>query len=87
MDEHIVKYVMVGVVLLGAFVVAPIVMALLSHQQKMAALFAKQNLDATELLGRLDALERRLGVPVQLSQPPESSLVNGNETQPPSKPF
>ncbi|HVT13675.1 MAG TPA: hypothetical protein VHE55_15530 [Fimbriimonadaceae bacterium] len=61
---------MIGVIMVGAFVVAPIIMALLSHQQKMAQLFAKQNLDQTELLHRLDLLERRLGAVTELPASP-----------------
>ena len=61
MDAEVVKYIVLGIVGVAAFGVAPIVMALLAHQQKMAALFAKQSLDASELIKRIEILERRLG--------------------------
>lgn len=60
MDAATVKYIALGVVGVVAFGVAPIVMALLAHQQKMTALFSKQNLEALELMKRIEALERRL---------------------------
>ncbi len=61
MDPQIVKMIVIGVVLFSIFGVAPVIMALLSHQQKMAQLFAKTNLDTSEVLARLELLERKLG--------------------------
>ncbi|HWA82074.1 MAG TPA: hypothetical protein VG820_01470 [Fimbriimonadaceae bacterium] len=72
MNVEIVKIVVMGIIMVGAFVVTPVVMALLSHQQKMAQLFAKQNLDQSELLRRLDLLERKVAS-AELAAPPPSS--------------
>lgn len=74
MDVAVVKVVVIGVVMLGAFVITPVVMALLSHQQKMAQLFARQSLDQTELLRRLEILEQRLSADKPLPPQTDSQL-------------
>ena len=61
MEAQTIKVLVVGVVLFSAFAVVPVIMALLSHQQKMAQLFAKNNLETGEMAARLEALERKLG--------------------------
>jgi hypothetical protein len=60
MDPQVIKTLVAGLVLFGIFGVVPIVMALLSHQQKMAQLFAKSNLENLEMIARLEAMERKL---------------------------
>lgn len=60
MDPQLAKYLMLGAVFVGAFVLVPIVMALLSHQQKMAALIHKTTSNASEVEARLSLLEQKL---------------------------
>jgi hypothetical protein len=60
MDPQVIKAIVVSGAIFGIFGVVPIVMALLQHQQKMAQLFAKGNLDTENLTQRLEVLERRL---------------------------
>jgi hypothetical protein len=73
MDPQTVKVVVVGVVLFTIFGGVPIILALLSHQQKMAELFAKNSLDSSELKGRLDLMEQKLSA----LQPPPVELSRG----------
>jgi hypothetical protein len=60
MDPHLIKAIVVCGAAFGIFGAVPIVMALLRHQQEMAKLFAKGNVDSENLAHRLESLERRL---------------------------
>lgn len=81
MDVAVVKVVVIGVVMTGAFVIAPVIMALLSHQQKMAQLFARQSLDQTELLRRMEILEQRLSADKPLPPQPDTQLRANLESE------
>ena len=60
MDPQLAKYLMLGAVFFGAFVVVPVVMAMLSHQQKMTQLLNKTNSDAEDLRALLERVEHKL---------------------------
>lgn len=76
MDPQLAKYLMLGAVFVGAFVLVPIVMALLSHQQKMAELIHKTTSNASEVEARLSLLEQRLAA---LS--PEAAATPSHSTE------
>ena len=59
---------------IAVFAVVPIVMALLSHQQKMTELFTKQNSDSAGLASRVAELEKRIG-----SSQPGPSLADEDD--------
>ena len=72
MDPHIVKYIVLGVIFTGALVVAPVIMALLSHQQKMAKIFADSQRESSELASRVASLERTLNDLAPAQRPVEA---------------
>ncbi len=76
MDAGTLKLIMVGIVLVTVFGVVPIIMALLSHQQKMAQLFSERSKESAELQSRLAQLELKLAAlqqPTSAAEKPEGS--------------
>ena len=90
MEPHTLRTIIVGIVVFSIFGGVPLIIALLSHQQKMAALFAKNSLDSSELKARLDLMERKLSVLQQPDRSPESlrpiSADGLDEVSPDQKP-